>query len=153
MTRFFHLAAAAIFMVSASGCSMFAPPADLDMRLTKASDNGRYLVSLRPLKEHPAINELHAWEIHVATSTGQAVSDARIGVSGGMPAHLHGFPTSPRVTEALGDGRYLLDGVKFSMTGWWQIKLQVESANGSDLVAFNTVVTDPLAVPANASIK
>lgn len=146
MNRLFHLAAAAVVTIAASGCAMSTPPTDLDVRLTKPSADGRYLVSLRPLEEHPAINRIHAWEIHVATSAGQAVSDARIGVSGGMPQHHHGFPTNPRVTEALGDGRYVLDGVKFSMTGWWQIKLQVDSARGSDLVVFNTVVADPASV-------
>lgn len=152
MIRLFHLAAA-LLMVLASGCAMFTPPADLDVRLAKPSANGLYLVSVRPLEEHPAINRLHAWEIRVTTGTGEAVPDARIGVSGGMPQHFHGFPTSPRVTEALGDGRYVLDGVKFSMTGWWQIKLQVSSANGSDTVVFNTVVTDPTAALAFASAR
>ncbi|UUZ55295.1 FixH family protein [Massilia sp. H-1] len=70
-----------------------------------------------------------------------------------MPQHHHGFPTKPHVTEALGDGRYLLDGVKFSMTGWWQFKLKVESGSGSDLVVFNTVVNDPGAPAAVASSK
>lgn len=146
MNRLFHLAAAAVLAVAASGCALLTPPDDLDVRLTKPSADGRYLVSLRPLEEHAAINHIHAWEIRVSTSAGQAVSDARIGVSGGMPQHHHGFPTNPRVTEALGDGRYVLDGVKFSMTGWWQIKLQLDSAKGSDLVVFNTVVADPARV-------
>lgn len=147
MTRLSHrVVVAAILALAATGCAMQAPPADLDVRLTKPSAEGRYLVSLRQLEAHPAINHIHAWEIRVTSATGEAVSDAHIGVSGGMPQHHHGFPTSPRVTEALGDGRYLLDGVKFSMTGWWEIKLQVESAKGSDLVVFNTVVADPASV-------
>ena len=44
---------------------------------------------------------------------------AAITVDGGMPQHGHGFPTRPRVTRDLDDGTYLLEGMKFSMTGWW----------------------------------
>ena len=36
-----------------------------------------------------------------------------------MPEHGHGFPTVPEVTEYLGDGKYLVEGLKFSMPGWW----------------------------------
>jgi hypothetical protein len=153
MKRLFNLAAAALFAVITSGCAMSSPPADLDVRLTKPSTDGRYLVTMRQLEQAPAINRIHAWEVTVVTSAGQPVSDARIGVSGGMPQHHHGFPTNPQVTESLGDGRYLLDGVKFSMTGWWQFKLQVNSASGNDLVVFNTVVNAPGATTALASSK
>jgi hypothetical protein len=68
------------------------------------------------------------------------VRQARIGVDGGMPQHGHGLPTKPRVTRELGDGRYLIEGMKFSMTGWWEIKLAVQGDRGADKVTFNTVV-------------
>ena len=57
-----------------------------------------------------------------------------ISIDGGMPQHGHGFPTQPRVTRELGDGRYLLEGMKFSMPGWWEIKLKVDAASGTDEV-------------------
>jgi hypothetical protein len=46
------------------------------------------------------------------------------------------------VTDNLGNGKYVLDGVKFSMSGWWQMKLQIDAAQGSDVVEFNTVVPE-----------
>lgn len=55
----------------------------------------------------------------------------------------HGLPTQPQVTKELEDGTYLLEGMKFSMTGWWEIKLTIETAAGIDRVTFNTVVTSP----------
>ena len=70
---------------------------------------------------------------------------ARIAVDGGMPQHGHGLPTRPRVTRELGDGSYLLEGMKFSMTGWWEIKLAIDAAEGTDKVTFNTVVQSPVA--------
>jgi hypothetical protein len=95
--------------------------------------------------EPVGVNKMHAWEIRVASPDGVPVTDARIAFDGGMPQHGHGFPTSPRVTAALGDGRYRLDGMKFSMTGWWEMKLAITSKLGTDQVTFNTVVAAPAA--------
>jgi hypothetical protein len=50
------------------------------------------------------------------------------------------------VTQELGDGTYLLEGMKFSMTGWWEIKLAIQSNEDADKVTFNTLVTTPSAV-------
>jgi hypothetical protein len=33
-----------------------------------------------------------------------------------------------------------MEGMKFSMTGWWEIKLAIQAAEGTDTVVFNTVV-------------
>lgn len=144
-----------ILLVSAlAGCSMFAPPpADLDVRMTRPSEHAAYVVSMRPLRPQVAINELHSWEIKVTSAAGQPVQHARIGFDGGMPQHHHGFPTSPRVTEELGDGRYRLDGMKFSMTGWWEMKLTIDSAIGADKVTFNTVIEAPGAPVTVASAR
>ena len=59
-----------------------------------------------------------------------------------MAQHGHGLPTRPQVTQELSDGTYLIEGMKFSMTGWWEIKLAIESPEGSDKVIFNTVVSE-----------
>lgn len=60
-----------------------------------------------------------------------------------MPQHGHGLPTQPRVTRELADGVYQLDGMKFSMTGWWEVKLAIDGPRGADKVTFNTVVEAP----------
>jgi hypothetical protein len=70
-----------------------------------------------------------------------------------MPQHGHGLPTQPRVTEELGDGRYRLDGMKFSMTGWWEMKVKIDAAPGKDQVTFNTVLPMPAAAPAVADAR
>jgi hypothetical protein len=33
--------------------------------------------------------------------------------------------------------------MKFSMTGWWEVKLAVDAPQGPDKVTFNVVVSDP----------
>ena len=119
------------------------PPAELDLSTTRTSAQGRYLVALQPPATPPALNRIHSWTIQLKTPDGAPVQHARIDVDGGMPQHGHGLPTQPRVTQEIGDGRYLMEGMKFSMTGWWEIKLAIEGAQGSDKVTFNTVVKNP----------
>lgn len=125
----------------AAGCA--TPPPNLDVSLRRPTDAGRFVVALQPPASPPAINQIHAWTVKLATPAGAPVTKARIAVDGGMPQHGHGLPTRPRVTQELGDGSYLLEGMKFSMTGWWEIKLAIEAADGADQVTFNTVVARP----------
>ncbi|MBL0420608.1 FixH family protein [Ramlibacter sp. AW1] len=116
------------------------PPANLDLSLDKASAAGTYRVALQAPGKPPAINQLHAWTVKLAAADGHPVPQARFRVDGGMPQHGHGLPTQPRVTRELEPGTYLIEGMKFNMPGWWEIKLAVDAAPGSDQVTFNTVV-------------
>jgi hypothetical protein len=136
------LAAASVLAALAvmSGCS--TPPTDLDLSLAKAAQAGRYTVALVAPTPAPAVNKLHSWQVKLTTPQGTPVTGARFTVGGGMPQHGHGFPTQPRVTREIGDGTYLLEGMKFSMTGWWELKLGIQAAPGADQVTFNIVV-DP----------
>ena len=87
--------------------------------------------SLRPRK-------LQAIEVTLKDAKGQAVDGAAITVDGGMPQHGHGLPTQPRVTKALGNGVYVVEGVRFNMGGWWEFKLSIAAGNaGTDTVTFN----------------
>lgn len=71
------------------------------------------------------------------TGAGNApVAGAVIAVSGGMPAHGHGLPTSPEVEE-IGEGKYVVKGLKFSMSGEWRLNLDVSAADVSDRVSFD----------------
>jgi hypothetical protein len=68
------------------------------------------------------------------------VEGATIAVDGGMPQHRHGMPTAPQVTEYLGEGRYRVEGLKFSMSGWWELRFDISSPAGTDKVTFNLVL-------------
>lgn len=131
----------ALSMLVVSGCS--SPPKDLDVALEKHSAAGIYRVALVPPAQAPAINQLHSWRVKLATPDGAPVHGASFAVDGGMPQHGHGLPTQPRVTRELADGTYQLDGMKFSMTGWWEVKLGIQGPRGADKVTFNTVVNNP----------
>ena len=138
-------AVAAFGTLGLAGC--MTPPKDLDLSLDKASAAGTYRVALLPPAQAPAINQLHSWKVKLATPDGKPVQGASFVVDGGMPQHGHGLPTQPRVTRELGDGTYQLDGMKFSMTGWWEVKLAIRGPQGGDQVTFNTVVDQPVVKP------
>jgi len=122
------------------------PPQNLDLSLSKPTVQDKYRVTLQPMVAAIAINQLHAWQVQVTSPSGEPVLHARIAVDGGMPQHGHGLPTQPAVTQELGGGRYLMEGMKFSMTGWWEIKLKLDSAErGADAVTFNKVIALPVA--------
>ena len=138
-----RLITTAILALALAACS--TPPRELDLSLSHHSARGRYVVRMEPPAAPPAINQMHAWRVSVSAPDGTPVRDARIAVDGGMPQHGHGLPTKPRVTREIAEGTYLMEGMKFSMTGWWEIKLAIEGAGGPDTVVFNTVVS-PLGV-------
>ena len=140
MTASATLAAAALMV---AGC--MAPPRNLDLSLARRSDGGAYQVALLPPAQAPAINQMHSWQVKLATADGTPVRGATFRVDGGMPQHGHGLPTQPRVTRELAPGTYALDGMKFSMTGWWELKLAIDGPQGADRVTFNTVVNNPAA--------
>ena len=141
MYRFLATALSLTALAGTAAC--MSPPKDLDLALTRTTVDSKYVVTLKPPAKPAAINQLHAWQVKVASATGTPVAGAHIKVDGGMPQHGHGLPTRPQVTRELPDGGYLIEGMKFSMTGWWEIKLAIDGPAGADRVTFNTVVAEP----------
>lgn len=125
-----------------SACALFQPPGELDLTLSKPSKAAAYTLAIAPARGGVAVNQMHSWTIRVRNPAGEPVKGAHITFDGGMPQHMHGFPTKPRVTEETEAGSYRLDGVKFSMRGWWEMKFHINGAGGTDSVTFNTVITD-----------
>jgi hypothetical protein len=135
---FRHFISTAVLATALAACG--TPPPDLDLSLRHPSAQGRYVVQMEPPPVQPAINQMHTWQIRVSSPDGAPVRNARIAVDGGMPQHGHGLPTRPQVTREIADGTYLMEGMKFSMTGWWELKLAIQAADGADTTVFNTVV-------------
>lgn len=112
-------------------------PADSEFgRGPRTSQQQRYTATLQPV-EVLRVRRLQTVSVRVTDAQGQPVDGATITVDGGMPEHGHGLPTQPRVTRALGDGVYEIEGLRFSMGGWWELKLAIASSAGSDNVTFN----------------
>jgi hypothetical protein len=115
-------------------------PSDLDYSTTRESDNGLFRVSYTPSTETIPVNEMHEWTLHVENADGAPVEDATITVDGDMPEHGHGLPTSPRVTRNLGNGDYLVEGLKFQMGGWWLMDFTITANGQTDAVHFNMLL-------------
>jgi hypothetical protein len=112
-------------------------PSDLDFSRTRACEHGLYRASIMPEGDSIPQGRLQKWTLHLDAANGAPVSAASVAVDGGMPQHGHGLPTKPRVTRELGNGDYLVEGMKFNMGGWWVVKFHVDSRAGSDSAVFN----------------
>ena len=101
------------------------------------SGSDRFRVSMRSNVDPVPLSRIHSWTLHLETPDGVAIDDAQIGVYGDMPAHRHGLPTKPKVTENRGGGEYLIEGVKFTMPGRWQLILIITADGKRDKAKFN----------------
>jgi hypothetical protein len=115
-------------------------PSSLDLSATRFSANKIFKVSFTSKLQPIVINKMHSWELKVETPDGLPVPGAQIAIDGGMPQHGHGLPTEPAVTQELGDGRYLVEGLKFSMPGWWVVNFHIGAENKQDSVTFNLLL-------------
>lgn len=79
------------------------------------------------------VGEFHQWVVTLKDKAGKPIYPAKFAISGGMPAHGHGLPTTLRVTQYLGNGQYLMEGVKFSMDGHWVIQLNIVTQSTKDI--------------------
>jgi len=101
----------------------------------RESANHKYTAYLKPT-EVIRLRKLQNVRVLVLDATGRPVENAKISVDGGMPEHGHGLPTQPQ-PRSLGGGMYDIEGVRFSMGGWWELKLSIETPESSDRVTFN----------------
>ena len=68
------------------------------------------------------------------------VKDGEVTINGGMPEHGHGLPTMPEVVAGAAPGDYVVQGLKFSMPGWWVITFKIKAQGIEDVVTFNLIV-------------
>lgn len=106
----------------------------------QTSEQGRFLVRFAPQAESIVVGQFQSWIITLRDDGGKPVYPARIGVAGGMPGHGHGMPTQPQVTKYLGDGRYLVEGMKFNMAGDWLFNIVIETPAGRDRATLDITI-------------
>lgn len=127
-------------LISMMRARMSDVPSEVDYATTRVSDNGLFKVSYTASTGAVPINQMHQWTLHVETAGGKLVEDATITVDGDMPQHGHGLPTRPQVTKYLGNGDYLIEGMKFQMGGWWLMKFIITANSQTDAVHFNMML-------------
>jgi len=69
--------------------------------------------------------------LHIEDEDGLEIEGAIVEVDGGMPEHNHGLPTKPRITEEMGGGDYRLKGMRFHMSGYWEVVVSIVTDAGS----------------------
>jgi hypothetical protein len=134
------LIAVAIAVTIFTNWRMSYVPNDLDLSSSHATQNGIFEVAYEPTNNTIPINELHTWTLTVKDSSNQPIENAEITVAGDMPQHGHGLATQPQVTEYLGDGQYLVEGMKFQMGGWWVMDFTISANGQTDTAQFNLVL-------------
>lgn len=115
-------------------------PNNLDTSTSRLSDDGLFQVSWSSDADVPPLNQIHTWTLHIETADGQPVEGATILVDGGMPQHGHGLPTNPQVTEDLGGGDYRLEGMRFQMPGFWEVRFNISANGQDDSITFNLIL-------------
>jgi len=101
---------AALVSILANGCAASkAKPSDLDYSTTRTSQNGIFRVAIAPAADPIPLNRIHTWQV----------------------------PTKPVVRQNLGNGSYLVEGMKFQMHGWWVVTFVISAGGKSDTVTFN----------------
>jgi hypothetical protein len=115
--------------------------ATVDTSLAKRTLNAKYNVALQPLDGTPSVGNIEDFSLTVKSPQGMPVDDAQFMVGGEMPQHGHGLPTSPEIQKGTAPGEYIVHGVKFSMAGYWQLIVNIDSAEiGKDTVTFNLML-------------
>lgn len=59
------------------------------------------------------------------------VKNTEVFINGGMPAHEHGLPTSPKIIWSDEKDSYLIQGLKFSMPGKWSLNFKVNAKDNA----------------------
>lgn len=111
----------------------------LDLSTEQVSRERHYRVRIAQRPE-PALNRFQTWQLQIATAKGQPVVGAVINATGGMPQHGHGMPTQPRARPGETAGEYHLEGLEFSMPGWWEVSVYVSKDRLDDIATFNVLV-------------
>ena len=124
-----------------SAGAVAARPKNLNTALDRPTEQGVFNVRIQCQASPIPMSRVHQWTVHITDASGAPVSGAELLVDGGMPEHHHGLPTAPRATPGPMPGDYVINGMKFSMTGWWELKLAMRASDGrADRITFNVVL-------------
>lgn len=101
------------------------------------TDGGSYYVTYVPDPDPIPVQERFALDVDVAYASdpNNLVEDAQLAVDAWMPAHGHGMDVVPRVS-AHGDGTFRVENMEFSMSGEWEILMDVTRGSLTEQASF-----------------
>ncbi|MEZ4266203.1 MAG: cytochrome c peroxidase [Myxococcota bacterium] len=129
----------------ASRAAAEAPARDLPrLETDKPTRGGLYRVQIHSQTLPVPLRRPHRWVARITTADGRPALVDQIEVGGGMPAHGHGFPATPRVEDGAGPGPgdHVIAGVEFNMEGRWELSLAIAGPAGLDEVSFTLDLRD-----------
>ncbi|HJQ54630.1 MAG TPA: FixH family protein [Gemmatimonadaceae bacterium] len=103
------------------------------------SHNHAYTASISPRSGVIGLNQQRDWMVEVRAFSGMPVGGATLTLKCWMPDDPEAGTSLPKVTE-IGGGRYRVEGMRFDRRGWWNLKLRISGAAGTDSLAFNLVL-------------
>jgi len=109
---------------------------ETNWELKTSTENGLFVVLLQPESDIPIIGDYHNWIIEVTDENENGIENAQFSFGGGMAAHGHGLPSKPVVTSYLGEGKYLIEGMLFNMSGEWTLAVAIRKDNFIDKTQF-----------------
>ena len=111
--------------------------AALTLRTTMPLRGASLRLELEPAAQPIAVGVTQTWSVLVAGAQGAPLSGCKVTFDATMPEHGHGLPTAPRVEGESAPGRYRLEGLRFSMAGYWQIEVEASCAEGAQRALFD----------------
>jgi hypothetical protein len=115
-------------------------PADVDTATSHESAKKLFRASYASDVMPIPVGRIISWKLRVETADGRPVKNAEVVLSGEMPEHGHGLPTMPEVAEGAVAGDYVVQGLKFSMPGWWVMTFKIKAQGVEDIITFNLIV-------------
>ena len=104
--------------------------------VTEQGERGNFIFTLYANESPIPLTKIHTWTVHIETADGKPLENAEVFVFGGMPMHRHDFPTVPKVKKYLGNGNYLVEGIKFNMIGHWEMRFSATQNHVKDRAVF-----------------
>jgi hypothetical protein len=135
---------AAIFLIAGATAGVAARPSSVAPAVALLSDipshDRAYRASMIASPDAIALDRRLTWTVEVRTASGAPVQGAALALESWMPDDSTAGMAHPRATWELGGGRYRVEGLRLNRRGWWNVKLRISSAAGTDSLAFNLVL-------------
>lgn len=113
-----------------------AEESKINQKWHSVSDKAKFTATFRLVNGETRVGHFQEWLLTLVDQQNDSVFPAQIKIDGGMPSHGYDLPTQPRVTEYAGEGKYVIEGLKFNITGEWLMVFDVTSTEDRDKIRF-----------------
>lgn len=130
-----------IMSTNGQNISASQAPSATSLQKTYLSKAHNYTLQFAHGVTNTPLNKIVNWPVKiVSTSESFSLEGAALTVDGGMPHHGHGLPTAPTITASTNAGEYTIEGLKFSMPGYWEIEITITQNGISDKLIFGFTI-------------